>query len=98
MIVKYTHHFLKKLEEIFAESEYILRYEKGQFRSGYCVLKATKIVIVNKYFPLEGRINSLVDILRNLEIDSEAFSDKTKKFYLELMSQDDSAEVKEASS
>lgn len=87
MTVKYTNHFLKKLEEIFTESEYILRYEKGQFRSGYCVLKDTKIVIVNKYFPLEGRINSLVDILKELEIDSSPFSEKTKKFYLELTQQ-----------
>ena len=87
MLVKYTNHFLKKLEEIFAESDYILRYEKGQFRSGYCVLKDTKIVIVNKYFPLEGRINSLVDILRELEFDKDMLSDKTKKLYTDLVEQ-----------
>jgi len=87
MSVKYTNHFLKKLEEIFAESDYVLRYEKGQFRSGYCVLKDTKIVIVNKYFPLEGRINSLVDILRTLELNPEQLSEKSRKLYLELAQQ-----------
>ncbi|MGB0522411.1 MAG: hypothetical protein ACPGJS_05595 [Flammeovirgaceae bacterium] len=87
MVVKYTNHFLKKLEEIFAESDYHLRYEKGQFRSGFCVLKDTKIAIVNKYFPLEGRINSLVEILRSIEINTEHLSEKSKKLYLELAQQ-----------
>lgn len=84
MVVKYTNHFLKKLEEIFTESDYILRYEKGQFRSGYCILKDTKVVIVNKYFPLEGRVNSLVEILRSIELDHTQLSEKSQKLYLEL--------------
>lgn len=50
MVIKYTKHFLDKLENLFAESEFILRYEKGNFKSGYCVLKENKVVIVNKYF------------------------------------------------
>lgn len=87
MSVKYTKHFLKKLEEIFAESDYMLRYEKGNFRSGFCVLKDTKVAIVNKYFPLEGRINSLVDILRSIELNTEQLSDKSKQLYSELAQQ-----------
>lgn len=83
-MIKYTKHFLSKLEDIFAESDYILRYEKGNFQSGFCILKDTKVVIVNKYFPLEGRVNSLVEILKEIEIDSEQFSEKNKKMYEEL--------------
>ncbi|MFT5618633.1 MAG: hypothetical protein ACI85I_001868 [Arenicella sp.] len=83
-MIKYTKHFLNKLEDIFAESDYILRYEKGTFKSGFCVLKDTKVAIVNKYFPLEGRINSLVEILKTIEMDSEVFSEKNKKLYDEL--------------
>jgi hypothetical protein len=84
MQIKYTTQFLNTLEEIFAESDYILRYEKGNFKSGYCVLKDTKIAIVNKYFPLEGKINSLVEILRTIVLDSSKFSVKSKKVYLEI--------------
>ncbi len=83
-MVKYSKHFLNKLEDIFAESDYVLRYEKGTFKSGFCVLKDIKVAIVNKYFPLEGRINSLVEILKTIEMDSEAFSEKNKKLYDEL--------------
>ena len=82
MAIKYTKHFLDRLENLFASSPYILRYEKGSFKSGYCVLKETKIVIVNKYFPLEGKINVLVDILAELNFDPKDFSDKSNQDFL----------------
>ncbi|HYG37174.1 MAG TPA: hypothetical protein VD908_01085 [Cytophagales bacterium] len=84
MQVKYTSQFLNTLEELFAESDYILRYEKGNFKSGYCVLKDTKIAIVNKYFTLEGKINSLVEIIRTVALDVSKFSVKSKKVYFEI--------------
>lgn len=84
MSIKYNNQFLSKLEDIFAQSDYILRYEKGRFTSGYCVLKDTKVVIVNKYFPLEGKINCLIDVLKTLEIDLSGLNEKSKKFYQEM--------------
>ena len=86
MQIKYTAQFLHKLEDIFAESDYMLRYEKGNFKSGYCVLKDTKIVIINKYFTTEGKINCLIDILRNYQMDTSGFSEKNKKLYQEIES------------
>ncbi|EMS33650.1 hypothetical protein C943_04529 [Mariniradius saccharolyticus AK6] len=76
MTIKYTKNFLDKLENLFASSEYILRYEKGNFKSGYCVLKENKIVIINKYYTLEGKINALVDIIKELGFMPKDFSDK----------------------
>ncbi len=84
MQIKFTPQFLHKLEDVFAESDYMLRYEKGNFKSGYCILKDTRIVIVNKYFTTEGKINCLTDILRNIRIDVCGLSEKNKKFYEEL--------------
>ena len=79
--IKYTPAFLSKLEDIFAESQYFLRYEKGNFKSGYCILKDKRVVVVNKYFPLEGRINCLLDILKQIEIDVHILKDKSKELY-----------------
>jgi hypothetical protein len=84
MEVKYTQHFLHKLEDLFAESDYVLRYEKGNFNSGYCLLRETKIAIINKYFPIEGKINSLVEIIRQVEMSESRFSDKNSKLYKEI--------------
>lgn len=83
-VIKYTTHFLHKLEDIFTESDYMLRYEKGTFKSGYCVLKETKMVMVNAYYPLEGKINCLLDILKSLDLNTEKLSDKNRKLLTEL--------------
>lgn len=82
--MKYTPQFLSKIEDIFAESDYILRYEKGNFKTGWCILNDTKVVVVNKFLPLEGRINSVVDILRALELNTEKMTEKSKKLFSEL--------------
>ncbi|AKP49946.1 hypothetical protein [Cyclobacterium amurskyense] len=85
MTVKYTKNFLDKLENIFASSAYHLRYEKGNFKSGFCILKETKIVIINKYFTLEGKINALLDILKELDFNPQSFEDqKQQDFLIEL--------------
>ena len=84
-MIKYTKPYLDKIESIFTESNYILRYEKGNFKAGYCVLKDSKIAIVNKYFTLEGKINCLIDILKSIDIDREKLSEKNRKHLEELL-------------
>ncbi|HBH24813.1 MAG TPA: hypothetical protein DDY13_15510 [Cytophagales bacterium] len=85
MEVKYTKHFLNKLEDIFAESDYTLRYEKGNFKSGYCVLNQSKIVVINKYYTLEGKISCLLDIIKEVELDSSGFSEKNQKLFKNII-------------
>jgi hypothetical protein len=89
--IKYTTQFLAKLEDIVAESDYILRYEKGNFKSGYCVLKEQKIVIVNKFYTTEGKINTLLDIFKNVKFDTARFSEKNLKLYEEITTQQQAA-------
>ncbi|SHN00235.1 hypothetical protein SAMN04488057_105149 [Cyclobacterium lianum] len=85
MPIKYNKSYLDKLENIFAASEYHLRYEKGNFKSGYCILKDNKIVIINKYFTLEGKINALLEILKTLDFNPQSFENqKQQDFLIEL--------------
>lgn len=76
MTIKYTKNFLDKLENIFAASDFILRYEKGNFKSGYCILKENKVVIINKYYTLEGKINTLIDIIREIGFVPQDFNEQ----------------------
>ncbi|TAD99357.1 MAG: hypothetical protein EAZ97_08970 [Bacteroidetes bacterium] len=69
--MKYTIQTLKKLENQISESGFHLRYEKGSFKAGYCVLKQTKIVIVNQFATLEGKINCLQEIIKIWEESKE---------------------------
>ena len=82
--IKFTKQFLAKLEDIFSESDYTLRYERGNFQSGYCLLNEEKVAIVNKFFPLDGRISSLVEILRSININQDRLSEKNRILYQEI--------------
>jgi len=84
MAFKYSKRFLHKLEDLMAESPYLLRYEKGNFNSGYCILNTKKVAIVNKYFSDEGKINCLIDIIKSISIDANMLSEKNKSLLLEL--------------
>ncbi|SMD31870.1 hypothetical protein SAMN04488029_0208 [Reichenbachiella faecimaris] len=83
-MIKYSKHFLNKLEDLFSESDYVLRYEKGNFQSGYCVLKDTKVAIVNKFYTLDGKINCLLEILKEVQLDTTHLNDKNKALLKEL--------------
>ena len=84
MSLKYSKHFLNKLEDLIAETDYILRYERGNFTSGWCILNDTKIIIVNKFFATDGKINCLLDIIKSLNIDKNVLSEKNQKLFFEL--------------
>ena len=85
MQIRYTKHFLNKLEDIFAETDYILRYEKGNFKSGYCILKETRVAVVNKYYTQEGKINCLIDILKSIELNLDGLSSKNQDLYKQIL-------------
>jgi hypothetical protein len=84
MEIKYSKYFLNKLEDLFSESDYILRYEKGNFKSGYCIINETRVVVVNKFYSLEGKVNCLLDIIKSVDLNIENLSAKNKIIYQEL--------------
>ena len=84
MSFKYTPNTLKKLEELYEEARYIIRYEKGHFNSGYCILEERRVVVINKFFSVEGRINALIEILPNVDVKEEELSGEMLKWYKQL--------------
>ncbi len=83
--MKITQTTLDKVERILDETGYIVRYERGTFQSGYCILEQRKVVVLNKFLQLEGRINTLFDIIPQLSIDPETLSQEARKTYDEIM-------------
>jgi hypothetical protein len=77
--MKYTQHTLDKLEELLAEVSYVIRYERGTFQSGYCILEQKKVVVLNKFLLMEGRINALLDIIPKVAGDPENLSPEGRK-------------------
>jgi hypothetical protein len=83
--MKYTQSTLDKLEELPKEAGYVLRYERGTFQSGYCILEQKKVVVLNKFLQTEGRINTLLELIPQLEIKPEMLSEESKKLFAEIM-------------
>ena len=85
LVMKYTQTTLDKIGNIIEESGYIVRYERGSFQSGFCILEDKKVVVLNKFLQLEGRINTLIDLIPQLKIDVEILTPESKKWFNDIM-------------
>ena len=83
--MKFTQSTLDKIEAILDEAEYVLRYERGNFQSGYCILEQKKVVVLNKFLQLEGRISTLIDLIPQLNVNADLFSPEVRKTYGEVL-------------
>ena len=83
--MKYTQTTLDKIERVIEEGGYIIRYERGTFQSGYCILQEKKVVVLNKFLQTEGRINTLIDLLPQLNINIDDLTHESQKLYEELL-------------
>jgi len=84
--MKFNQPTLNKIEAILGEAGYAIRYERGNFQSGYCVLQQRRVVVLNKFLMLEGRINTLVDLMPQLDVTFDSLTHESQKLYEEIMS------------
>ena len=83
--MKFTQTTLDKIERVLDEVGYIVRYERGNFQSGYCILEQKKVVVLNKFLPLEGRISTLIDIIPQLKITPDTLPSDIRRIYDEIL-------------
>lgn len=80
MSLSYTQHTLDKLESLVKALGFKLRYEKGNFKTGACLLEQNKMIVVNKFSNLENKILALADLLQNADADESVLDEKQKAF------------------
>ncbi len=61
---------LQKLVDALKVYEYTVRFEKGNFKTGYCILESKKVIVVNKFHDIQARVENLRDILKELKLAS----------------------------
>lgn len=61
-----------------------MRYEKGNFKTGACLLLNSKMIVVNRFSNLESKILALAELMRDLEIDHNLLDDKQVTFLQQL--------------
>ncbi len=60
---------LSELEQLASNCRITIRYEKGDFDGGYCVLKAERLIVINKRLILARRASVLAQGLAEVGID-----------------------------
>jgi hypothetical protein len=79
--MKFNQTTLDKLEDILKQGEYTVRYERGNFQSGWCLLEAKRVVVLNKFLDIEGRINTLIDLIPQLSINYDKLTLESQKMF-----------------
>lgn len=69
----------EKLQDLLKSQEFVVRYERGNFRGGHCIVMEEKMIIINKFYPLESKINTLMDIIREVPFDESLMSEDQVK-------------------
>ncbi|MFZ1799334.1 MAG: hypothetical protein WAU24_05665 [Chitinophagaceae bacterium] len=76
---------LARLEAILSQSQYTARYERGTFQSGWCLLENKRMVVLNKFLDVEGRINVLLELIPKLEINYDLLTYESQQLYDTVM-------------
>jgi hypothetical protein len=94
--MKFNQHTLDQLESILEESGYVVRYERGNFQSGFCILELKKVVVLNKFLSLEGRVQTVLDLLPQVNISVDLLTDRSQRLYAEVLSMAAAKEISAA--
>ena len=79
-----TTHTLEKLEILLRSAGYKVRYEKGNFKTGACMLLSSRVIVVNKFSNLESKIHAIAELVRELELDFNLLDDKQITFVQQI--------------
>ncbi|MCX6150192.1 MAG: hypothetical protein NTX22_06690 [Ignavibacteriales bacterium] len=60
---------LDELKSLAGELGASIRFEKGDFKGGYCLLKDSKVIVINKMANLQRKVMILSAALKELGID-----------------------------
>lgn len=61
---------LEELRETCEHLGYKIRYEKGDFDGGHCILKEERLLVVNRKFTTEKKVTTIARALGELGVDA----------------------------
>ena len=87
-MIKLTQHSLDKLEELLVMSGYTVRNERGNFKSGSCLIESSNVIVLNKFAPVEAKVAYLIEAIHNLTLDENLLDEKNRKFLQQVKQTD----------
>ncbi|WP_317130747.1 hypothetical protein [Sphingobacterium lumbrici] len=85
MVISFTQYNLDKIEHLLNDLGYKVRYEKGNFKTGACVIQHSKVIVVNRFSNLEIKILSLIQLLKDFDLEKEQLDEKQYTFFKSLI-------------
>lgn len=81
----------KEFEELIGELKSLasqlgatVRFEKGDFKGGYCILKESKVIVINKLANLQRKAFILSMALKELGVDDIYINPKLREVIEEM--------------
>ncbi len=75
---------LQDLKALAAQLGAKVRFEKGDFKGGYCILKESKVIVVNKMTNLQRKVMILSAALKELGVDKIYLTPKIREIIDEM--------------
>lgn len=76
---------LKDLKALAAELGASVRFEKGDFKGGYCLLKESKVIVINRMANQQRKVMILSAALKELGIDQIYLTPKLREIIDEMI-------------
>jgi len=61
---------LQDLKSLANQMGATVRFERGDFKGGYCILKESKVIVINKLSSTQRKVMTLSAALNELGVDS----------------------------
>ncbi len=75
---------LEDLKSLASQMGARVRFERGDFKGGYCLLKDDKVVVINKLSTLQKKVTILASALRELGIEDIYLTPKLREYIEEM--------------
>jgi hypothetical protein len=75
---------IQDLKALAAQLGAEVRFEKGDFKGGYCILKDNKVIVVNKLANLQRKVMILSAALKELGVEQIYLTPKIREVIEEM--------------
>jgi Zn-dependent peptidase ImmA (M78 family) len=75
---------LEELKQLAFQIGARVRFERGDFKGGYCIIKRDKIIVINKLSNLQRKVYVLASALKELGLDDIYVQPKVRELIEEI--------------
>lgn len=75
---------LSDLKALAAQLGATVRFEKGDFKGGYCILNDSKVIVINKMTNLQRKVMILSAALKELGVDKIYLTPRMREIIEEM--------------